>query len=119
MLGVSTLPHSAICILDLGIYPLIRNGGVQNTMGVQFTIQGGSVFNKGVQYTMDVNRPRVQFTMGFKIPYDTGSVNVFFLGETNSQKLSCITMDIINYVSYQTSHHKYSRKCICRHVECS
>jgi hypothetical protein len=25
-------------------------------MGVQFTIQGGgSVFNKGVQYTMDVN----------------------------------------------------------------
>jgi hypothetical protein len=21
---------------------------------------------------MDVNRPRVQFTMGFKIPYDTG-----------------------------------------------
>jgi hypothetical protein len=84
VLGVSTLPHSAICILDLGIYPLIRNGGVQNTMGVQFTIQGGSVFNKGVQYTMDVNRPRVQFTMGFKIPYDTGSVNVFFLGETNS-----------------------------------
>jgi hypothetical protein len=47
-------------------------GGVQNTMGVQFTIQGGSVFNKGVQYTMDVNQPRVQFTMGFKIPYDTG-----------------------------------------------
>jgi hypothetical protein len=33
---------------------------------------GGSVFNKGVQYTIDVNRPRVQFTMGFKIPYDTG-----------------------------------------------
>jgi hypothetical protein len=40
-------------------------------MGVQLTIQGGSVFNKGFQYTMDVNRPRVQFTMGFKIPYDT------------------------------------------------
>ena len=57
---------------DLPAYLLIRNGGVQNTMGVQFTIQGGSVFNKGVQYTMDVNRPRVQFTMGFKIPYDTG-----------------------------------------------
>ena len=47
-------------------------GGVQNTMGFQFTIQGGSVFNKGVQYTMDVNRPWVQYTMGFKIPYDTG-----------------------------------------------
>ena len=52
-------------------------GGVQNTMGVQITIQGGSIFNKGVQYTMDVNRPRVQFTMGFKIPYDTG----IFLGK--------------------------------------
>ena len=57
---------------DLPAYLLIRNWGGQNTMGVQFTIQGGSVFNKGVQYTMDVNRPRVQFTMGFKIPYDTG-----------------------------------------------
>jgi hypothetical protein len=45
-------------------------------MGVQFTIQGGSVFNKGVRYTMDVNRPRVQFTMGFKIPYDTGTVSL-------------------------------------------
>ena len=57
---------------DLPANLLIRNGGGQNTMGVQYTIQGGSVFNKGVQYTMDVNRPRVQFTMGFKIPYDTG-----------------------------------------------
>ena len=49
-------------------------------MGVQFTIQGGggSVFNKGVQYTMDVNRPRVQFTMGFKIPYDTGTSKTGF-----------------------------------------
>jgi hypothetical protein len=58
---------------DLPAYLLIRNLGGQNTLGVQFTIQGGSVFNKGVQYTMDVNWPRVQFTMGFKIPYDTGS----------------------------------------------
>jgi hypothetical protein len=33
--------------VDLPAYLLIRNGGVQNTMGVQFTIQGGSVFNKG------------------------------------------------------------------------
>ena len=49
---------------DLPAYLLIRNGG--------FNLQyRGSVFNKGVQYTMDVNRPRVQFTMGFKIPYDT------------------------------------------------
>ena len=59
---------------DLPAYLLIRNGGGQNTMGVQFTIQGGSVFNKGVQYTMDENWPRGQFTMGFKIPHDTGSV---------------------------------------------
>ena len=47
--------------------------GGQNTMGVQFSIQGGSVFNKGVQYTMDENWPRGQFTIGFKIPYDTGT----------------------------------------------
>ena len=34
---------------------------------------GGSIYHTGgVQYTMDVNWPRVQFTMGFKIPYDTG-----------------------------------------------
>jgi hypothetical protein len=61
---------------DLPAYFFIINGGVQNTTGVQFTIQGGSVFNKGVQYTMDVNRSRVQFTMGFKIPYDTGIATV-------------------------------------------
>jgi hypothetical protein len=29
---------------DLPAYLLIRNGGVQNTMGVQFTIQGGFSF---------------------------------------------------------------------------
>ena len=53
-------------------YLLIRNEGGQNTMGVQFTIQGGSVFNKGGQYTMDKNWPRCQYAMGVKIPYDTG-----------------------------------------------
>ena len=36
-------------------YLVIRNKGGQNTMGVQFTIQGGVVFNKGGQYTMDEN----------------------------------------------------------------
>ena len=61
---------------DLPAYFFIINGGVKNTTGVQSTIQGGSVFNKGVQYTMDVNRSRVQFTMGFKIPYDTGIATV-------------------------------------------
>jgi hypothetical protein len=59
---------------DLPAYFFIINGGVQNTMGFNLPYRGGSVFNKGVQYTMDVNRPRVQFTMGFKIPYDTGFV---------------------------------------------
>ena len=49
-------------------YLLIRNDeGGKNTMGVQFTIQGG-------QYTMDENWPRGQYTMGVKISYDTGSV---------------------------------------------
>ena len=42
--------------------------GVQNIMGVESTIQRGSVFNKGVQYTMDENWSRGQYTMGFKIP---------------------------------------------------
>jgi hypothetical protein len=31
--------------------PWVGGWGVQNTMGVQFS----SVFNKGVQYTMDIN----------------------------------------------------------------
>ena len=47
-------------------------GGFKIPWGFNLPYRGGSVFNKGVQYTMDVNRPRVQFTMGFKIPYDTG-----------------------------------------------
>jgi hypothetical protein len=46
---------------------LIRNGGgskyhggsIYHTVGVQFSIRG-------------FNIPWVQFTMGFKIPYDTG-----------------------------------------------
>ena len=53
---------------DPPAYLLIRNGGSKYHTGGG----GGSVFNKGVQYTMDVNWPWVQFTMGFKIPYDTG-----------------------------------------------
>ena len=56
---------------DHPVYLLIRNEGGQNTMGVQFTIQGELLFNKGGQYTMDENRPWSQFTMGVKIPYDT------------------------------------------------
>ena len=42
-------------ILTPPAYLLIRNEGGQNTMGVQFTIQGGGSFNKGGQYTMDEN----------------------------------------------------------------
>ena len=41
------------------------------------------------------------------------------LDKNSFTETSSITIDIINYVSYQTSHHKYSRKCICRHVEYS
>ena len=47
-------------------------GGFKIPWGFNLPYRGSSVFNKGVQYTMDVNRPQVQFTMGFKIPYDTG-----------------------------------------------
>jgi hypothetical protein len=57
----------------LSAYLLIRNEGSQNTMGVQFTTQGGgSVFNKVGQYTMNENWPRDQYTMGVGILYDTG-----------------------------------------------
>jgi len=35
--------------------------------------RGGSIYHGwGVQNTMDENRPQGQYTMGFKIPYDTG-----------------------------------------------
>ena len=57
---------------DLPAYLLIRNGGSKYYGGSIYHTGGGSVFNKGVQYTMDENWPRGQFTMGFKIPYDTG-----------------------------------------------
>ena len=48
-------------------------GGFKIPWGFNLPYRGGSIFNKGVQYTMDVNWPRVQFTMGFKVPYDTGT----------------------------------------------
>jgi hypothetical protein len=58
--------------MDMGVYiPWVR--------GFNLPYRGGSVFNKGVQYTMDVNRPRVQFTMGFKIPYDSNAYDVIGL----------------------------------------
>jgi hypothetical protein len=68
--------------------------GGQNTMGIQFTIQGESVFNKGVQYTMDENWPRGQFTMGLKIPYDTGPMifgRVMAVGLWNLAKYLVVT----------------------------
>ena len=68
--GISTPPYP--WYFDPPVYLSIRNEGGQNTMGVQFTIQGRSVFNKEGQYTMGENRPRGQLTMGVKIPYDTG-----------------------------------------------
>jgi hypothetical protein len=55
---------------DLPAYLLIRNEGGQNTMGVQFTIQGGgSVFNKGGQYTMDQNWPQGQNTIWHRFKF--------------------------------------------------
>ena len=51
----------------------LEMGGFKIPWGFNLPYRGGSVFNKGVQYTMDVNRPQVQFTMGFKITYDTGT----------------------------------------------
>ena len=62
---------------DLPAYLLIRNGGFKIPWGFNLPYRGGSVFNKGVQYTMNVNWPRVQFTMGFKIPYDTGCPTIY------------------------------------------
>ena len=58
------------------IFFYYKCGGFKIPWGSIYHTGGGSVFNKGVQYTMDVNRPRVQFTMGFKIPYDTGIATV-------------------------------------------
>ena len=52
---------------------LIRKEGGQNTMGVQFTIQGGQILIRGGQYAMDENWSMGQYTMGVKIPYDTGN----------------------------------------------
>jgi hypothetical protein len=60
---------------DLLAYLLIRNGGggVSKYHGGSIYHTGrGAVFNKGVQYMMDENWHWGQFTMGFKIPYDTG-----------------------------------------------
>ena len=52
-------------------------------------MRGGSIYHEGVQNTMTkiypwvkisyVNWPRGQFTMGFKIPYDTGTTYIFLL----------------------------------------
>jgi hypothetical protein len=50
-------------LLPLPIYWLEMRGG-SKYHEVESTIQGGSVFNKGVQYTMDENWPGVQNTIG-------------------------------------------------------
>ena len=56
---------------DLPAYLLIINGGVNIPWGFNLPYRRGSVFYKGVQYTMDENWPWGQFTMRFKIPYET------------------------------------------------
>jgi hypothetical protein len=52
--------------------------------GFNLPYRGHSVFNKGVQYTMDDNWPWGQFTMGFKIPYDTGYIKKSVLSHNNT-----------------------------------
>ena len=52
----------------------LEMGGSKCHGGSIYHTGEGSVFNKGAQYTLDENWPRGQFTMGFKIPYDTGSI---------------------------------------------
>jgi hypothetical protein len=44
-------------------------GSGQNTIGRGFNIP---FLNKGVKYIMHENLPWGQYTMGFKIPYNTG-----------------------------------------------
>ena len=69
--------------IDLTAYLLIINGGgVKIPWGFNLPYRGGAVFNKEVQYTMDENWPRGQFTMGFKIPYDTGIIVLSMLSFT-------------------------------------
>ena len=82
-------------------------------MGVQFTIQGGSIFNKGVKYTMDVNRPRVQFTMGFKILYDTGPLSQDQKNFVWTSKFFSFYLELLVYINkfknlIQTSKFKFS-----------
>jgi hypothetical protein len=77
-LPIEYRPPTHDILTSLHIFFII-NGGFKIPWGFNLPYRGGSVFNKGVQYTMDVNRPRVQFTMGFKIPYDTGSRRNFQL----------------------------------------
>jgi len=60
---------------------LIKNEGVQNTIGFNLPYWGGSFFNRGFNIPWMKIDPGVQYTMGFKIqnvhvPYDT---EMFFL----------------------------------------
>ena len=54
--------------IETPAYLMIRNKGVQNTIGVQFTIQGQ--FSKRV---LSISWMKFDpYIMGFKVPYDTG-----------------------------------------------
>ena len=106
---------------DLPAYLLIRNGGSKYHGGsIYHTAGGGAVFNKGVQYTMDENWPRGQFTMGSKYHMTPGSAKV------DSTHLFSITflyyfisffplfnllvyMNIIFIQSYVNSNYTYPR----------
>ena len=45
----------------------LEMGGFKIPWGFNLPYRRGSVFNKGVQYTMDVNRPRVQNTIWHRV----------------------------------------------------
>jgi hypothetical protein len=58
---------------------------------------------------MDVNRPRVQFTMGFKIPYDTGNelhvfTNILMYISTNYDNMYRVLYFITRYRNVYTMY---------------
>ena len=63
--GILTPPSTISCL---------EMRGFKIPQGITLPYRGGHFFNKGVQYTMDENWLKGQYTMSFKIPYDTGTL---------------------------------------------
>jgi hypothetical protein len=66
-----------------GWYTIGRGSKFSPRGGFNLPYRGGSVFNKGVQYTMDVNWPRVQNTIwhryAFTLIYTTYQISLTYL----------------------------------------